>query len=100
MQHLLLAGAAPRVPRLTWLVPRCRLGGAEVELGLGIHGEPGAAVMALPPARELVEAMMQRLVGYKGEGRLQINTPLFCSLYVMYNCSRSRNARHLQEQQQ
>jgi dihydroxyacetone kinase len=47
------------------------LGGAEVELGLGIHGEPGAAVMALPPARELVDTMMQRLVAYKGEGRLQ-----------------------------
>jgi dihydroxyacetone kinase len=51
------------------------LGGTEVELGLGIHGEPGAAVMALPPARELVDTMMQRLVAYKGEEWLQKTCP-------------------------
>jgi hypothetical protein len=44
-----------------------RLGAADVELGLGIHGEPGAAVMPLPPVRELVATMMAWLVAYKGE---------------------------------
>jgi dihydroxyacetone kinase len=35
-----------------------RIAGGEVELGLGIHGEPGAKVMPLAPVRELGATMM------------------------------------------
>jgi ATP-dependent dihydroxyacetone kinase len=38
-----------------------RLGPDEAELGLGIHGEPGATVIALRPVRELALAMAQRI---------------------------------------
>jgi dihydroxyacetone kinase len=38
-----------------------RVAAGEVELGLGIHGEPGARVMPLGPVRELVAAMVGQL---------------------------------------
>ena len=38
-----------------------RVAAGQVELGLGIHGEPGASVVPLPPIRELGVAMMGRL---------------------------------------
>ncbi len=38
-----------------------RLGPDEIELGLGIHGEPGASVVPLAPARELARTMARRL---------------------------------------
>lgn len=38
-----------------------RIGPGEVELGLGIHGEPGAERMALAPVSELAAAMVARI---------------------------------------
>ncbi len=38
-----------------------RIGADEVELGLGIHGEPGAEKLALRPLRELAALVMDRL---------------------------------------
>ncbi|KAB1079821.1 dihydroxyacetone kinase subunit DhaK [Methylobacterium soli] len=41
--------------------PRPRLAAGQAELGLGIHGEPGAERIALPPARDLAAVMTARL---------------------------------------
>jgi dihydroxyacetone kinase len=38
-----------------------RIGASEVELGLGIHGEPGAEKLPLRPVRELAALVMERL---------------------------------------
>ncbi|MBL9075393.1 dihydroxyacetone kinase subunit DhaK [Tabrizicola sp.] len=38
-----------------------RMGPAEVELGLGIHGEPGATLIPLAPVRELAATLAARL---------------------------------------
>ena len=43
--------------------PSSRLSGDEVELGMGIHGEPGIAVMPMEPADSLVDRMIARIVG-------------------------------------
>ncbi|WP_336488087.1 dihydroxyacetone kinase subunit DhaK [Methylobacterium nigriterrae] len=40
--------------------PEPRLAPGQAELGLGIHGEPGAERIALPPARELAALMAAR----------------------------------------
>lgn len=37
-----------------------RIGADHVELGLGIHGEPGASLIPVAPVRELAEIMTQR----------------------------------------
>ena len=37
-----------------------RIGQGEVELGLGIHGEPGASLIPLAPVRELSRIMIER----------------------------------------
>lgn len=46
-----------------------RLGPNEGELGLGIHGEPGAERIALQQAAAIVETMVQRLDGMMQPGR-------------------------------
>lgn len=43
--------------------PSSRLDGEEVELGIGIHGEPGIAVMPMERADSLVDRMIKRIVG-------------------------------------
>ncbi|HEU4410133.1 MAG TPA: dihydroxyacetone kinase subunit DhaK [Polyangiaceae bacterium] len=43
--------------------PESRLGPDEAELGLGIHGEPGALVVPLRPVRELAATMAQAIEG-------------------------------------
>ncbi|KAF8059368.1 hypothetical protein HT031_005173 [Scenedesmus sp. PABB004] len=55
-------GVALRGCTLPGHPPTTRPAPGEVELGLGIHGEPGAAVLPLAPAAELVGVMMERLV--------------------------------------
>ena len=53
-----------------------RLGPGEGELGLGIHGEPGAERIAIASAAALVEAMAGRLAGHladDGDHALLIN---------------------------
>jgi dihydroxyacetone kinase-like protein len=72
------------------------LGPDEMELGVGIHGEPGRRKVKVLPADaladDLIEAILQDLDGWKsGQALLLINgfggTPLN-ELYVMYNSSR------------
>lgn len=46
-----------------------RIGPEEVELGLGIHGEPGAEKIAHGPVKALVETMAARLDASLGETR-------------------------------
>jgi triose/dihydroxyacetone kinase / FAD-AMP lyase (cyclizing) len=48
--------------------PSSRLDGAVFELGMGIHGEPGIAVLPLEPADALVDRMIQTIVGSGGSG--------------------------------
>ena len=51
--------------------PNLRIAQGQAELGLGIHGEPGARVIAAAPARELVATMVQEL-----QPHLRSNGPL------------------------
>jgi dihydroxyacetone kinase len=50
-----------------------RLGHDEVELGLGIHGEPGVGLLPLQPAEQLVEHMLLRLPQDLGPCALLLN---------------------------
>ncbi len=45
-----------------------RMGADEVELGLGIHGEPGAEKISLRPVRELASVLASRLEASLGKG--------------------------------
>jgi dihydroxyacetone kinase len=47
----------------------------KVELGLGIHGEPGQQRMILPSARKLCDTMLDKLIFNK---RLKLTTGLSC----------------------
>ncbi len=50
-----------------------RMAEGQAELGLGIHGEPGAERLALPPVAELAAIMAERLSGsLAGAGRLAL----------------------------
>jgi dihydroxyacetone kinase-like protein len=69
----------------------------EMEVGVGIHGEPGRRRMKLRPAAEIAAEMLQAITTdlgprVHGEAILLINgfgaTPL-CELYLMYNAVRS-----------
>ncbi|HEU4532815.1 MAG TPA: DAK2 domain-containing protein, partial [Polyangiaceae bacterium] len=42
---------------------KARLGPDEAELGLGIHGEPGASVIAMAPVRELALTLARQIEG-------------------------------------
>ena len=42
------------------------LGADEIEIGMGIHGEPGIARRPLRPANEIVDDMMDRILGEMG----------------------------------
>lgn len=73
--------------------PTFQLGDDEMEIGIGIHGEPGRTRMKLATAREIVEMMAQPLfddLPYKsGDHVLAFvngmgGTPLL-ELYVVYN---------------
>ena len=46
--------------------PSFVLGDSEIELGLGIHGEPGVRRMAMRSAAELVDEMLGRIMGDLG----------------------------------
>jgi len=43
--------------------PTFQLGEQEMEIGIGIHGEPGRKRLALKPAREIVEMMAAEVIG-------------------------------------
>ncbi|WP_040803390.1 dihydroxyacetone kinase subunit DhaK [Nocardia concava] len=73
--------------------PTFELGEGEVEIGIGIHGEPGRSRVPIAPAREiaamLVEPILADLPFAKGDNVICFvngmgGTPLL-ELYVMYN---------------
>lgn len=55
----------PRVciPWCEWLVLMCRLGEGEMEVGLGVHGEPGAFTQIMQPA-SAVAAQVRLLLSH------------------------------------
>ena len=52
--------------------PEARIAEGEVELGLGIHGEPGAETIAYRPIAELAATMAKRLDAALGETKLPL----------------------------
>jgi phosphoenolpyruvate---glycerone phosphotransferase subunit DhaK len=72
--------------------PTFELGDSEVELGIGIHGEPGRTRAALTPARELAAVALDAIsadIPLSGQDLLVMvngmgGTPLI-ELYVMFN---------------
>jgi dihydroxyacetone kinase-like protein len=82
--------------------PTFELGDDEMEIGIGIHGEPGRERMALEPAREVVrrlaEPILQDLPYNSGDRVLAFvngmgGTPLL-ELYLVYNELRELLAGH------
>jgi phosphoenolpyruvate---glycerone phosphotransferase subunit DhaK len=77
--------------------PTFQLGEAEMEMGVGIHGEPGRRRVAMAPAdhiaEEIVGAIAGDLAGLRGEALLLVNgfggTPMM-ELYLMYNAARTQ----------
>lgn len=49
-----------------------RIRPGQVELGLGIHGEPGASVMETQNSREIVTTLVEALSKQAGEGRFAV----------------------------
>ncbi|WP_061707051.1 dihydroxyacetone kinase subunit DhaK [Pseudenterobacter timonensis] len=49
-----------------------RIRPGQVELGLGIHGEPGASVMETQNSREIVTTLVEALRAQAGEGRFAV----------------------------
>ncbi len=81
--------------------PTFMLGADEMEMGVGIHGEPGRRRVKLGSANaiadEMVGAILSDLGDAKGEALLLVNgfggTPAM-ELYLMYNAARARVERH------
>ncbi len=81
--------------------PTFEIGDDEMEMGVGIHGEPGRRRVALKPADAIVEEMMGAILGdlgeTKGDALLLVNgfggTPLM-ELYLVYNAARKRLEKH------
>jgi phosphoenolpyruvate---glycerone phosphotransferase subunit DhaK len=77
--------------------PTFQLGEAEMEMGVGIHGEPGRRRVPMAPAdhiaEEIVGAIAGDLAGLRGEALLLVNgfggTPMM-ELYLMYNAARTQ----------
>jgi dihydroxyacetone kinase-like protein len=76
--------------------PTFTIGDGEIEMGVGIHGEPGRRRVALAPADAIVEEMVAAIggdlgAGAAGEAILLVNgfggTPLM-ELYLVYNTAR------------
>jgi phosphoenolpyruvate---glycerone phosphotransferase subunit DhaK len=75
--------------------PTFELGDREMEMGVGIHGEPGRRRVALKSADEIAEEMVSAIVTdmqAQGEVLLLVNgfggTPLM-ELYLMYHAART-----------
>lgn len=80
--------------------PTFDLGPAEMEMGVGIHGEPGRRRVALGSADEIAEEMVAAIAGdlkAKGNALLFVNgfggTPAM-ELYLMYNAARAQLTKH------
>ena len=77
--------------------PTFQLGEAEMEMGVGIHGEPGRRRVPMASAdriaEEIVGAIAGDLKGFRGPTLLLVNgfggTPLM-ELYLMYNAARAQ----------
>lgn len=76
-------------------IPTFEIGDDEMEMGVGIHGEPGRRRVAVRNADAIAEEMMTAILSdlgaKKGEALLLVNgfgaTPLM-ELYLMYNSAR------------
>ena len=80
--------------------PTFDIGPTEMEMGVGIHGEPGRRRVALRTANEIAEEMVAAIAGdlkTKGDALLFVNgfggTPAM-ELYLMYNAAAAQLARH------
>jgi phosphoenolpyruvate---glycerone phosphotransferase subunit DhaK len=82
--------------------PTFELGEAEMEMGVGIHGEPGRRRVALKSADSIAEEMIEAIVGdlgtaASGEAILFVNgfgaSPLM-ELYLMYGVARRLLEKH------
>ena len=77
--------------------PTFQLGEADMEMGVGIHGEPGRRRVPMAPAdriaEEIVGAIAGDLADIRGEALLLVNgfggTPMM-ELYLMYNAARTQ----------
>jgi dihydroxyacetone kinase-like protein len=77
--------------------PTFEIGGDEIEMGVGIHGEPGRRRVRLKPADGIVEEMMDAILTdlgkTKGDALLFVNgfggTPLM-ELYLVYESARKQ----------
>lgn len=80
--------------------PTFDIGPADMEMGVGIHGEPGRRRVTLRSADEIAEEMVAAIaddLGAKGNALLFVNgfggTPAM-ELYLMYNSARAQLAKH------
>ena len=80
--------------------PTFDIGDGEMEMGVGIHGEPGRRRVALKSADDIAEEMVAAIAGDLGRGGdalLFINgfggTPAM-ELYLMYHAAAKQLARH------
>jgi phosphoenolpyruvate---glycerone phosphotransferase subunit DhaK len=80
--------------------PTFALGEDEMEMGVGIHGEPGRRRVKLASADAIAEEMVAAIAGDlpgKGKALLFVNgfgaTPAM-ELYLMYHAARAQLARH------
>ena len=80
--------------------PTFDIGPTEMEMGVGIHGEPGRRRVTLRTANEIAEEMVAAIAGdlnVKGNALLFVNgfggTPSM-ELYLMYNAAVSQLAKH------
>ena len=80
--------------------PTFELSDSEMEMGVGIHGEPGRRRVTLRSANEIAEEMIAAIAGdlkVKGDALLFLNgfggTPLM-ELYLMYHAAAAQLAKH------
>ena len=80
--------------------PTFDIGPTEMEMGVGIHGEPGRRRVTLRTANEIAEEMVAAIAGdlnVKGNALLFVNgfggTPSM-ELYLMYNAAVAQLAKH------
>ncbi|MBB3930779.1 dihydroxyacetone kinase-like protein [Kaistia hirudinis] len=80
--------------------PTFTLGENEMEMGVGIHGEPGRRRVALEPAGQIAEEMIAAIagdLGARGDALLLVNgfggTPLM-ELYLMFNAAKAEAEKH------
>ena len=80
--------------------PTFDIGATEMEMGVGIHGEPGRRRVALRPANEIAEELVAAIAGdlaRTGDALLFVNgfggTPAM-ELYLMYHAAETLLAKH------